>query len=146
MTDKLALLHSPRPEPPDGGLAFDLPWPPSTNTYWRHTLIKGKPRVLLSQEGRVFRRAAAHALLLQGIVIKGLDGRLAVQIILHAPDRTKRDLDNFGGKAVLDAITHANVWHDDSQVDDLHIRRGHIVKGGLCHVRIRTLNHDEIVK
>ena len=38
-----------------------LPWPPSTNRIWRNVAVSGKPRTLLSQEGRVYRKAAADA-------------------------------------------------------------------------------------
>lgn len=50
-------------------------------------------------------------------------GRIKIGLVLHAPNRQKRDIDNFM-KCVLDALTHAGVWNDDSQIDDLSIVRG----------------------
>lgn len=140
---QLAMFEQRRKQQSDDGLSFDLPWAPSVNRYWRHTLIGGHPRVLLSVEGRAFRKAAAQALMLQGVVLAKLNGRLGVDISLHAPDRRITDIDNRI-KGLLDALTHAKVWLDDSQVDDLHVRRGYVVKNGLCRVRVRTLAYEEI--
>jgi crossover junction endodeoxyribonuclease RusA len=41
------------------------------------------------------------------------------------PDRRRRDLDNLL-KAVQDALAHAGVYDDDSQIVDLRIRRAGI--------------------
>jgi crossover junction endodeoxyribonuclease RusA len=60
-------------------------------------------------------------------------GRLAVEIEAHVPDKRKRDLDNLF-KAVLDSLTHAGVWADDSQIDALRIVRKPV--GGMIKVRI----------
>ncbi len=115
-----------------------LPWPPTINTYWRHVVIKGRSVTLLSKKGREYQHAASGELLRQGAVCCGLSERLAVSITAYPPDRRKRDLDNLP-KAVLDAMTKANVWEDDSQIDDLRITRGHIVKGGHLDIVITTI-------
>ncbi|NBW23084.1 MAG: RusA family crossover junction endodeoxyribonuclease, partial [Caulobacteraceae bacterium] len=49
------------------------------------------------------------------------------------PDKRKRDLDNVL-KSLLDALTHANVWDDDSQIDDLRIYRN--IVAGMVKVRL----------
>ena len=115
-------------------IVLTLPFPPSTNTIWRN--VNG--RTLLSRRGREFRREVG---LHVGMQHKGepLEGRLSVLVLLTPPDRRKRDIDNYGGKAVLDALTHAGVWLDDEQVDELIIQRGEVRKGGGCVVRIREL-------
>jgi crossover junction endodeoxyribonuclease RusA len=47
-------------------------------------------------------------------------GRVGVTMELYPPDRRKRDIDNYC-KGPLDALTHAGVWEDDEQIDELHI-------------------------
>ena len=39
-------------------------------------------------------------------------------------------------KATLDALTHAGVWLDDSQIDLLSVERAQVVKGGELRVTI----------
>lgn len=113
-----------------------LPFPPSVNTYWRH-ISKGKlaGRVLISEKGRQYRAEVLYTIGLARKLVQRLEGRLAVEIIAHAPDRRQRDLDNLP-KAILDSLTHAGVWTDDSQVDLLTIRRGPVNPQGLAIVRI----------
>ncbi|NBW20709.1 MAG: RusA family crossover junction endodeoxyribonuclease [Caulobacteraceae bacterium] len=59
----------------------------------------------------------------------------SVRVVIEAfpPDRRKRDLDNIL-KSLLDALTHAGVWEDDSQIEDLRIYRSTIA--GMVKVRI----------
>lgn len=112
-----------------------LPWPPSTNRIWRNVAVKGKPRTLLSEEGRRYRTNAAQMCMLGGVNNRQLAGRLAVSLVACPPDRRARDLDNIL-KATLDALTHAGVWNDDSQIDLLTVQRGQVVKGGGVQVTI----------
>jgi len=67
-----------------------------------------------------------------------LEGRLAVHITLFPPDRRKRDVDNIL-KALLDACEHAGCYESDSQIDELHIVRQEVKKGGVCTIVIHTL-------
>jgi len=113
-------------------IVLRLPYPPSNNAYWRH-ISKGPlaGRVLISEEGRRFR----EAVIAQVDRFK-LDGRLKVEIEATMPDRRRRDIDNLP-KAVLDALTHAQVWGDDNQIDDLRIYRApEIAAPGHLWVRI----------
>ncbi len=119
-------------------LQIVLPWPPSVNTYWRHVVIHGRSKTLLSAKGREYRQRAAGRLLAQHVVMRGLSGRLAVHITAMPPDLRKRDLDNLP-KSILDALTEGDVWQDDSQVDDLRITRGVVCKGGAVLVRITPI-------
>ncbi|MDX7873958.1 RusA family crossover junction endodeoxyribonuclease [Aeromonas caviae] len=116
-----------------------LPWPPSTNRIWRNVAVSGKPRTLLSQEGRVYRKAAADACLLGKLAGKQIPDRLALRLVVQAPDRRARDLDNTV-KAVQDALTHAGVWLDDSQIDLLLVERGPVVKGGMVSVTVEVMS------
>ena len=111
-----------------------LPFPPSTNTVWRN--LRG--RTLLSKRGREFRKTVG-AMVGQQYIGLPLESRLAVTVTLYPPDRRKRDIDNYGGKALLDALTHAQVWADDEQIDRLTIIRGDNTKGGRCLVCIEEV-------
>lgn len=99
-------------------LTINLPWPPSVNHYWRN--VAG--RTLISADGRAYRKAVADHVLIQHAA-KRLAGRLEVRIYAAMPDKRRRDLDNLL-KSILDSLTHAGVWIDDSQIDVLSIRRG----------------------
>lgn len=74
-----------------------------------------------------------------------LTGRLAVTVQVRAPDRRSRDLDNLG-KCLLDALTKAGVWQDDSQIDRLTFIRSEPIKGGACIVSIETIQPAETAK
>lgn len=108
---------------------FEFPIPPSVNTYWG---FHGHRRFLTAKAN-----AFKNAVLVQAkkISMNTLAGRLRVDVTLHFPDRRMRDIDNHI-KSLLDAITQAGVWEDDSQIDELIIRRGEIVKGGKCYVSV----------
>lgn len=127
------------PQIPDlGGGAMTelvLPYPPSANRYWRHP-TKGRlaGRHLISREGRAYRSHVGW------LVQSGepLTGRVHLRLTVCPPDRRKRDIDNVL-KASLDALTHAGVWVDDSQIDRLLVTRGEVVKGGSLIAQIAQL-------
>lgn len=110
-----------------------LPFPPSTNTYWRSVPGKG---VLISAKGREYRQAVERLRYQHGWGTFGSE-RLSVEIEAWMPDKRRRDLDNML-KATLDALTHAGVWDDDSQIDDLRITRAPLI-GGMLKVRISEI-------
>ncbi|WP_294768603.1 RusA family crossover junction endodeoxyribonuclease [uncultured Rhodoferax sp.] len=109
-------------------IELTLPWPPTVNTYYR--TVNGA--MLISERGRKYAKAVADQVLIQRGA-KQLAGRLNVHIVAMPPDRRKRDLDNLF-KGVLDSLTKAGVWLDDSQIDALAIERGSI--GGMLKVRV----------
>lgn len=107
------------------------PYPPSINHYWR--TYRG--RMIVSAEGRAYRNLIetakvsivdangnVSASLLGAKRFETLAGRLDVRINLTMPDRRRRDLDN-AMKPLLDALQHAGVYEDDSQIDRLLIER-----------------------
>ena len=118
-------------------LEITLPWPPSLNSYWRSVPGKG---VLISKDGRDYRERIIAMAVAQKWQSFGSQ-RIKVEIEAWMPDRRKRDLDNLL-KSVLDCMTKAGVWDDDSQIDDLRIVRApHI--GGMLKARISAI-HDLI--
>jgi crossover junction endodeoxyribonuclease RusA len=110
-----------------------LPWAPSVNAMWRS--VAG--RTVLSATGRAFFASAAPLVAAQRAGRRIL-GRVACEIVLHAPTRTLVDIDNRA-KATLDAITKGGLWDDDSQVDVLVVQRGTAVKSGAVVVRISEI-------
>ncbi len=115
-------------------MIFTLPWPPSINHYWRRV----GPRTLISREGRTFRRNVCALLGGGGPRKPPSGGRIALAMDAFPPDRRRRDLDNIQ-KPVLDALEHAGIYEDDSQIDLLLTRRGELVKAGRLDVRVDEL-------
>jgi crossover junction endodeoxyribonuclease RusA len=109
-----------------------IPYPPSMNRYWRS--VNG--RVLISKEGRNYR---ADVLRLLGASKTVMSSRLQVHICAYMPDNRRRDLDNLN-KAVLDSLTHAGVWFDDSLIDDLRITRQGVEAPGRLEIFINEIN------
>jgi Holliday junction resolvase RusA-like endonuclease len=98
-------------------------------------------RVLISAEGRAYRDAVARVARAQAIV--SASGELAVDVALVPGDRRKRDIDN-PLKALLDALTHAGAWEDDSQIRRLVVSRHDPVPGAAAAiVEIRPWNEDK---
>lgn len=125
--------HENSPGAHSSGATIELPWPPSVNTYWR----RAGHRMHISHQGREYRGLVAAACAMQGAKRLGA-ARLRVTITAYPPDRRARDLDNLN-KGVLDALAHARVFNDDSQVDDLRIVRGHVHTGGKLAVHIEEM-------
>lgn len=111
-----------------------LPFPPALNSYYRHVVVRGQPRTLISEKGREYRERVKRVV---GPVAT-LRGRLAVCVLACPPDRRARDLDGMH-KALLDALTHAGVWADDSLIDVLMTVRGDRVRGGHVVLRIEPM-------
>jgi crossover junction endodeoxyribonuclease RusA len=96
-----------------------LPMPPSLNKYYRHVGNK----VLISEVGRSYRDRLCRMIKNDRPLMQRIKMRVEVDKI----DNRHRDLDNLL-KCLLDSLTHANVYQDDSQIDDLRI--------------VRTVDHD----
>lgn len=116
-------------------LTLELPFPPSLNHYYRHL----GHVTLISRRGRAYREAVMALLAVQKI--EPLSGPLDLVVELFPPDRRKRDADNFH-KCLSDALQHAGVFHDDSQVVHLEIWKHDPVKGGKVVVHIRERSRD----
>jgi Holliday junction resolvase RusA-like endonuclease len=110
---------------------LQIPMPPTANQYYRH--VGG--RVLISAEGRHYRkviaglvayRRASERRLPAGagtVPAEPLAGRVAIVLDIFPSNLRRWDVDNRW-KGLLDALTKAKVWNDDSQVDlQLGIRR-----------------------
>jgi crossover junction endodeoxyribonuclease RusA len=67
--------------------------------------------------------------------------RLRLEVELRAPDCRQRDLDNHL-KGLQDALMHAGVLPDDSQIDELVMRRGKNLKDGAALVMLTELEAE----
>ena len=127
-------------------MPLELSWPPSVNHYWRHVPMKTKTgkiivKALISAPGRAYKKQimadiAQHLGRGGKRNLKPFTGRLRMSIVLCAPDHRIYDIDNRL-KALLDALADARVMGNDNQVDELTIRRGPVVPGGMVRVWIQ---------
>jgi crossover junction endodeoxyribonuclease RusA len=110
-------------------VGFELPWPPSLNRYSRHV----GPRVLVSREGRQYRMKTVSRL---GGLFEKFTVPVRVCVELYPPDNRRRDLDN-SLKCLLDSLTHAGVYEDDSLIKDLELHmKDPVPPDGMVHVTI----------
>ena len=115
-------------------IQLTLPFPPSINTYWR----RAGNRIYLSERGREFRKRVCDIVALQKV--ETTYQPLQLNIDLYPRSRRKFDTDNFL-KATLDALEHAGVYENDSQVKRIEAEKHEPVAGGRTEVRIVT--YDE---
>lgn len=111
-------------------LSFSVPGPLVT---WKRTTIYGGRR-LTPKAQREYQQRVYFAACLAVASASGWsrDRRYAVDIVWTPPDRRRADVDNCA-KTVLDSLNGC-VWLDDSQVDDLRVRRAEPSRSGACVV------------
>lgn len=114
-------------------ITLTLPMPPTINTYYGMRPRGGR---FVKPAGLAFRKAVAEIVAAAGH--QTLKGRVAMFVAIHPADRRGQDLDNRA-KSLQDALTHAGVWMDDEQIDDLHLVRREVIKGGQVRVVITEL-------
>lgn len=111
-------------------IALTLPMPPTINH--AYGMRRGGGR-FIKPAGVKFRQEVADIVAEAGH--RTLEGRVSLFAVIHPADKRRQDLDNRC-KALQDALTHAGVWLDDNQIDELHLVRGAVLKGGLVKVVI----------
>lgn len=143
-------------------VVIPLPWPPSTNTYYRHVELplgkfrcpkcghqKSRVATLLSAEGRLWLKTVSGILAQTGV--RPISGPVEVTVVLCPPNRRAIDIDNRQ-KPLLDALkrrpkdTKQEAWlfaEDDSQVRRLVTEFGPIVPEGRCTVTVRQIEVDQ---
>ena len=114
-----------------------LPWPPSVNHYYRHV----GPRVLISKDGRRYREAVEAVARRAGN--PRLEGPVAMKGRFHPPDRMRRDLDNIGGKALIDALQGAGLFTDDCQIKRISLEMLEPVDNGLCIIELENIDNEQ---
>ena len=111
---------------------YRLPWPPTVNGYWGTRRNGGKFR---TRKAKAFRAAALQAI---GDIDTHCED-VAVIAMFSPPDSRTRDVDNYW-KGLLDAMTSAGVWLDDSQVKLQVGWMADKIKGGGVDVYVEALN------
>ncbi len=98
-------------------ITIELDWPCSVNHYYKQC---GNRR-FIGAKGIAYRQ---HVILTCRDYVGhfGSHARLRMEIQAFPPDKRKRDLDN-PLKACWDSLQHAQVYVDDSQIDQLLITR-----------------------
>lgn len=99
-------------------MTITLPYPPSANRYWRHVVVRGQARVLLSAEAREYRATVGRIAMIKRL--RPASGPVVVTLRFYRPRRSG-DLDNRL-KQVLDAL-QGWAFADDAQVVELHAVR-----------------------
>jgi crossover junction endodeoxyribonuclease RusA len=92
--------------------------------------------MIISAKGRDYRKSVLQQIA-DATCNKRVEGNLKVTIEAWRPDKRRRDLDNLF-KAALDALAHAGVYDDDSQIVDLRIYWAPTI-GGMLKVKIEEL-------
>lgn len=115
------------------GYSMVLPLSPTVNScYGAH----GNRRYI-KPAGVAFRAEVLNVV--NGSRMPKLTGRLCVVMRVFPRDKRKQDIDNRV-KATLDALQAAGLFENDEQIDDLHVTRGGIVKGGRIELMIGELD------
>lgn len=100
--------------------------PPSVNHYWERC---GKG-MKLSDRAHAF-----HSVVIASVPAMRLTSRLRLEVIFHFPNYQRRDIDNHL-KATIDSLVKCGFCEDDEQFDELLVRRGNVVKGGLIKITV----------
>ena len=109
---------------------LELPFPPSLNHYYRHV----GPRVLISRDGRKYREKVTAIARRTGHAT--FKCPVQVELDLYPPDNRRRDIDN-SQKSLLDALTGAGVYEDDSLIHKITVtKREPMPPNGMAFIRI----------
>lgn len=106
-------------------------YPPTVNNYY----VKTQRGLFISAKGKKFRDTLIKDVLEQLAGMEAIDYKIRVEIVAWPPDKRIRDLDNIK-KPLFDAMTHAGVWVDDSQIDQDFTYRGEPVFGGALYIKV----------
>jgi Holliday junction resolvase RusA-like endonuclease len=121
-------------------VAYRLPVPPTANSIWRHIVVHGRPRTLLSKEYKDWLEVAALHLRAQGV--QAMPSPVSVSVVLEGGDGFRRasDLDNYF-KPLIDLVKKLGVIENDSlcHVVELHGAFRRVAGGSSCFITIEHL-------
>lgn len=113
---------------------FTMPWPPSVNA-WKSPF---RNRMILTKRGRQYRIDAINVLEFLNLKGEKIEGPVSVFMILNPPTLRRYDIDNFT-KSLFDAMSHAEFWIDDEQIQSLTIKKGDKTKDGNIELKINKI-------
>jgi crossover junction endodeoxyribonuclease RusA len=114
---------------------FNLPWPPTVNHYHQPIRRGSGVRIIKGGKAREYAKEAGKVIDALGLSGEAISGDVAIAITLHPPTLASYDVDGRP-KGILDALTEAGFWLDDSQVQKMTVEKGEKVKGGMVRVRV----------
>lgn len=79
-----------------------------------------------------------HSVMMALVPALRLSSRLKLEVVFHFPTKQKRDIDNHL-KATIDSLVKCGFCEDDEQFDELIVKRGAVVKGGLIRLKVWEL-------
>lgn len=121
-------------------IELKLPYPPTINHYYGNTKFGGK---YIKPKGQAFRAKVISQV--KPLKLKALTEDISISIDIYPPDKRRRDIDNIN-KALFDALEHAGVFVNDSQIVEMHSYKKEPCKGGLIIVEINTTGQTTIQK
>lgn len=116
---------------------LELPYPPSTNMLYRRSGF----HTYLTTEGKMYKQGVADYVS-ENLIPKFGEAKLKITFTLRPRDKRKRDISNCI-KIAEDALQDAGVFSDDFQIQELTIRRGEQISGGLLLVTIEDIEDEE---
>ena len=117
---------------------FTLPYPPTVNHYHQPVRQGRGVRIIKGAKARAYQSDAAKALVDYGLACEAIAGPVKITITLNPPTLARYDVDGRP-KGILDALTDAGFWLDDSQVQSMTVEKGVKVKGGNALIKVYLL-------
>jgi len=123
---------------------YCLPVPPPQSSYYSLRVLKQSkslvPIQYITARGREYKDLVYEKMVEDDMwPVEPLTGRVKVDVVIHLKENRKYDLDNRA-KCLFDTLTKLRVWIDDSQIDDLRIRRGEKrTPDGMCFVTVEEI-------
>lgn len=124
-------------------LELILPVAPSVNTYYR----KFNNRMIVSEKGRNYQKQVQEIVQKEKPKSFRADDRLRLEVDFYPPDKRRRDLDNFCGKALQDSLQYSGIYYDDEQIDSVEYTRCEIDrKNPRMEVRLEKIQEFGLVE
>lgn len=124
-------------------LELILPVAPSVNTYYR----KFNNRMVVSEKGRNYQKKVQEIVQQEKPKSFRADDRLRLEVDFYPPDKRRRDLDNFCGKALQDSLQYSGIYYDDEQIDSVEYTRCEIDrKNPRMEVRLEKIQEFDLVE